>query len=157
MTAARLPQVGGDDGNWGAILNDYLAQAHASNGILKANAVGSEQIADEAITSTKIAVGAVGTAQLADSIDPAKIAGTALTLVDIAQSGTGVAGLDDDGDVTDASGAKIINWPGQISTSGPPQLALSPEGSYIGSRPQTSQTEHSPVGLAIVWRWVRVV
>lgn len=32
---ARLPTPGGDSGNWGAILNDYLAQAHKSDGTLK--------------------------------------------------------------------------------------------------------------------------
>jgi len=32
---ARLPQPGGDNGNWGDILNDYLSQAHNPNGSLK--------------------------------------------------------------------------------------------------------------------------
>ncbi|MBN9202035.1 MAG: SGNH/GDSL hydrolase family protein [Microbacterium chocolatum] len=32
---ARLPEVGGDKGNWGDILNDYLSQAHAGDGSLK--------------------------------------------------------------------------------------------------------------------------
>jgi hypothetical protein len=33
--AARLPTVGGDDGNWGTILNQYLQVAHNSDGTLK--------------------------------------------------------------------------------------------------------------------------
>jgi hypothetical protein len=32
---ARLPQPGGDSGNWGAILNDYLNQSHNTDGSLK--------------------------------------------------------------------------------------------------------------------------
>lgn len=32
---ARLPQPGGDAGNWGEILNDYLAQSHDATGRLK--------------------------------------------------------------------------------------------------------------------------
>lgn len=32
---ARLPTPGSDDGTWGTILNDYLAQAHNSDGSLK--------------------------------------------------------------------------------------------------------------------------
>lgn len=32
---ARLPTIGGDDGNWGTILNDYLSQAHNPDGTLK--------------------------------------------------------------------------------------------------------------------------
>ncbi len=32
---ARLPQVGGDTGNWGQVLNDFLSAAHKSDGSLK--------------------------------------------------------------------------------------------------------------------------
>jgi len=32
---ARLPQPGGDNGNWGQILNDYLTQSHNGDGTLK--------------------------------------------------------------------------------------------------------------------------
>src|SRR3989338_5196869 len=32
---ARLPKPGGDNGNWGDILNDYLSQAHETDGTLK--------------------------------------------------------------------------------------------------------------------------
>lgn len=34
---ARLPKVGGDEGNWGEILNDFLLQAHTNDGSLKAS------------------------------------------------------------------------------------------------------------------------
>lgn len=34
---ARFPTVGGDDGNWGTVLNDFLSQEHNSDGSLKAN------------------------------------------------------------------------------------------------------------------------
>lgn len=47
---ARLPQPGGDDGQWGAILNDFLSQAHADDG----------QIRDESVTVSKLS-GAGGT------------------------------------------------------------------------------------------------
>lgn len=36
---ARLPQPGGDSGQWGGILNDFLMQAHNSDGSLKSGAV----------------------------------------------------------------------------------------------------------------------
>lgn len=36
---ARLPQPGGDNGQWGGILNDFLLQAHNSDGTLKSSAV----------------------------------------------------------------------------------------------------------------------
>lgn len=31
---ARLPQPGGDAGNWGEILNEYLSQVHNTDGTL---------------------------------------------------------------------------------------------------------------------------
>jgi hypothetical protein len=36
---SRLPQPGGDDGNWGEILNDFLGVAHNADGSLKPTAV----------------------------------------------------------------------------------------------------------------------
>lgn len=36
---ARLPQPGGDSGQWGGILNDFLLAAHNSDGTLKSGAV----------------------------------------------------------------------------------------------------------------------
>lgn len=41
---ARLPYVGGDRDNWGAILNDYLSQAHDSTGALKSGSVTSDKL-----------------------------------------------------------------------------------------------------------------
>lgn len=38
---ARLPQPGGDDGNWGDILNDYLAVSHENDGTLKEGSIAS--------------------------------------------------------------------------------------------------------------------
>lgn len=35
----RLPQIGGDKGNWGEILNDFLSQSHNLDGSLKAASV----------------------------------------------------------------------------------------------------------------------
>jgi len=40
---SRLPVVGGDTGNWGTILNDYLLVSHAADGTLNANVVGATQ------------------------------------------------------------------------------------------------------------------
>jgi len=40
---ARLPVVGGDAGNWGTILNDYLQVSHASDGTLNSSVVGASQ------------------------------------------------------------------------------------------------------------------
>lgn len=47
---SRLPQPGSDEGTWGAILNDYLSVAHASDGTLKQEAIitGAQQVSQKA-------------------------------------------------------------------------------------------------------------
>lgn len=37
----RLPVPGGDSGNWGQILNEYLSVAHDANGALKQSAIAA--------------------------------------------------------------------------------------------------------------------
>lgn len=44
---ARLPQPGGDTGEWGQILNDYLSQAHSSDGSLKSGVITGDQLASD--------------------------------------------------------------------------------------------------------------
>lgn len=56
---ARLPQTGGDSGNWGTILNDYLLQAHDANGSLKQNTVGSAQLQTDSVKNDSIANGSI--------------------------------------------------------------------------------------------------
>lgn len=51
---ARLPQPGGDSGNWGSILNDYLVQSHKADGTLKDEAIGSAQLQDSSVTTRSI-------------------------------------------------------------------------------------------------------
>lgn len=49
---ARLPTPGGDDGTWGGVLNDYLAQSHNTDGTLKTAAVvaaGAERTANKGV------------------------------------------------------------------------------------------------------------
>ena len=62
---ARLPTPGGDNGNWGSILNDYLSESHKSDGKIKDNVVTNSAIAPDAITSTEIQDGTISEAQLA--------------------------------------------------------------------------------------------
>lgn len=64
---ARLPQPGGDNGNWGNLLNDYLLQAHEADGTIKANAVDSAAIQDNSISGSKLQDNTVTPAKLAVS------------------------------------------------------------------------------------------
>ncbi len=106
---ARLPTVGGDKGNWGDILNEYLAQSHAEDGALKTDTVGAPQLkpnsvtaaalADGQVTSAKIANGAVGADQIQDgAISTNQLADSSVTAVKLQDAGDadGIATLDGD-------------------------------------------------------------
>lgn len=58
---ARLPQPGGDTGTWGDILNDFLLQAHKTDGTLKSQVVDTVSLADAAITTGKLSTGTAPT------------------------------------------------------------------------------------------------
>ncbi len=51
---ARLPVPGSDDNIWGSILNDFLSQAHNSDGSLKAGVISGSAIADDTISEAKL-------------------------------------------------------------------------------------------------------
>lgn len=111
----RLPQVGGDNGNWGDILNEYLSQAHETTGTLKPNTVGSSQLQDGSIPAGKLTsatqaalVKAESSVQSVNAKFPTS-GNVTLTADDVAaipvtqkgQAG-GVAELDGDGKLTTA-------------------------------------------------------
>ncbi len=86
---ARLPQPGGDSGQWGAILNDYLSQSHDDEGSLKTGSVGATQLRQSSVTSFSLADGSVSTPKLADNaVTPAKL--------DALGTAHGIASLDED-------------------------------------------------------------
>lgn len=59
---ARLPIPGGDDGNWGQVLNDFLDISHASDGTLKSSAVTNAGAAsDSAVVHNTGAEAVAGT------------------------------------------------------------------------------------------------
>ena len=65
---ARLPQPGGDSGNWGQILNEFLTQTHKDDGTLKAGVVQASHIATDAVTATQIADKVITESQLSDAV-----------------------------------------------------------------------------------------
>lgn len=54
MSAARLPQVGGDQGNWGSILNEFLSQSLNNDGTLKGGIPQSKIQGLETALATKV-------------------------------------------------------------------------------------------------------
>jgi hypothetical protein len=94
----RLPIPGQDNGSWGSILNEFLAQAHEDSGALKPGIVGSTQIqsgaiqashlADNSIVASKFASGALNGA-VSDASTSSK--GTIQLAGDLAGTGTAAA------------------------------------------------------------------
>lgn len=127
---ARLPQVGGDEGSWGDVLNDYLSQAHTDSGALKNDTVGAGQlkpgavmapaIGDGQVTSSKIADGAIGTSQLADdAVTGAKLQG--------AGEPNGIATLDEDGKLPEGQVTTRLEQ-GQLAAAFGEYVSLLSEG-----------------------------
>lgn len=65
---ARLPQPGGDNGNWGDILNDYLATSHNTDGTLKNGSVTSTTLSSSAVKTTHMQDGNVTEAKLDSAV-----------------------------------------------------------------------------------------
>ena len=80
---ARLPQPGGDSGQWGEILNTYLDVAHKTDGSLKDGSVTNSTIANGAVTPAKLNSSGQPTAGQALTYD-----GTELTWATITASGS---------------------------------------------------------------------
>ncbi|MGE5312840.1 MAG: hypothetical protein ACM3MA_02440, partial [Acidobacteriota bacterium] len=65
---ARLPQPGGDSGSWGTVLNDFLLQAHKTDGALKDKSVSTSTIVSGAVTADLLADGAVSETKLTPTV-----------------------------------------------------------------------------------------
>lgn len=68
---SRLPTPGGDDGNWGDVLNDFLDQAHNADGTLK-----SAALPDGSITPAKLSQAYVPTSDKGAAGGVASLDGT---------------------------------------------------------------------------------
>lgn len=83
----RLPTPGGDDNQWGDILNDFLVKSHTSTGTLKPDTVGPTQLQDNSVTSSALAPNSINNASLADnSVTTPAIADTTVTKVKLSSS-----------------------------------------------------------------------
>lgn len=76
---SRLPTPGGDNGDWGNILNDFLSQTHNSDGSLKNGIVTAAQLAPNAVTSATLpdaTATSTGVVQLAGDLGGTAVAPT---------------------------------------------------------------------------------
>jgi hypothetical protein len=113
----RLPTPGGDDGTWGAILNDFLLQAHASDGQLKDNIVTASKLAAGAVTDSHIASGA--------TIDQSKINGLSAGLASKVNAST----LTTKGDLLGATAAAT---PARVGVGGNGQVLTADSAQATG-------------------------
>lgn len=154
---SRLPTVGGDDGSWGEVLNDFLDQAHNNDGTLKYNSVGAPQLKPNAVTSASISDGQVTTAKLADgAVGTAKIQDGAIgtdQLADAAVSssklvGAGAAGglatLDDDGLLPEAQ------VPARLS-EGELAATIATTNGYVLVASDTAPADTTRYGVPVLW------
>jgi hypothetical protein len=59
---ARLPQPGGDAGNWGAILNEYLSESLDATGKIKPGAISKSDVGLSNVDNTSDVAKPVSTA-----------------------------------------------------------------------------------------------
>jgi hypothetical protein len=137
---ARLPNPGGDDGDWGRILNQFLETVHKTDGSLKDNSVTTAAIAPGAVDETALAPtgGADNDLLVRDSASPSgmswkapsgggsvsdattsskgvvqlsgDIAGSATSVTVAKVNGVAVSGTPSAGQVLTASGAAAASW-----------------------------------------------
>jgi hypothetical protein len=107
--STRLPTPGGDNGDWGDILNAFLEVSHNSNGTLADNVVGTAQIQDAAVGSSQISFGAIDTNELADgAVTNAKLDSATQTAISSAISSSQLGA---------ANGIATLNSSSQITSS----------------------------------------
>lgn len=104
----RLPIPGLDAGNWGQILNDYLAQVHNADGSIKDNSIPETALASSVQTKINAVAGPQGATGAAGPQGPAGV-----------QGATGPAGAQGPAGVAGATGAAGSQGPaGAVGATG---------------------------------------
>lgn len=143
---ARLPNPGGDTGNWGSILNDYLSQSHNPDGTLKPiPETALDSNVQSKLNSGGGTIGATG---------PQGPAGTPGTI-----GATGATGISGTPGPTGATGPQGIQGiPGQIGATGAqgiqgftgPQGATGTPGMAGATGPAGAVGATGPKAVAVV-------
>lgn len=128
---ARLPIPGSDEGSWGEILNEYLLQAHASDGSLKPGTVTLASLAPSVQAQITSGVGATGPSGATGATGPMGATGST--------GPTGATGPSGSSGAVGATGPTGAN--GATGAAGPllpsiPQTVIVVNGSE--ARPSTS-------------------
>lgn len=136
---ARLPTPGGDDGNWGDILNDFLSVEHNGDGTLKDGGTLAEKVSTTGGGKEVIqSIASSGTAQTLNLVNANYFDITLDANCTISFSGA-TSGVVCSFTVVlhqDGSGNRTVNWPGTVTWLGSgsaPVLATGPGGTNIVS------------------------
>lgn len=137
---ARLPVVGGDDNDWGSVLNSFLAVAHNTDGTIQQSAIASsggvtavngKTPSNGVITLAAADVGAIVSSSMGAANGVATLNNT--TQVPLAQLGNGSVSA---GKVLTATSASAASWSSQ--TYGYPGATLLVAASNSTARAKSS-------------------
>ena len=113
---ARLPYVGGDSGNWGALLNDFLLESHSGDGTLKLDSVGAVQIKPSAVTNAAIASATITEDKLASAVQAKLNATVTIPVTSVAGKTGDVALTKTDVGLENVTNTSDVNKPISIAT-----------------------------------------
>lgn len=133
---ARLPQPGSDQGTWGDILNDYLSQAHNTDGSLKNDIVTEAQLAAPVVTKLNVVAGQQGATGPAGPSGPQGATGA-----------TGVAGTQGAVGATGATGLQGTAGPVGATGAAGPSGATGPAGTSVTITGAVANAAALPTGL----------
>lgn len=146
---ARLPQIGGDDGQWGSVLNDFLAVGHNTDGSIKGLPTGgsANQVLAKASNATNDtawvnppsgAVSSVNGQTGAVTLDADDISDTSTThKFTTAADAAKLAGIEANADVTDAANVAAA---GAVMTS-----------AALGYVDVVTGNETRPANARVIW------
>lgn len=130
---ARLPQPGGDEGQWGDILNEYLSQVHNTDGTLKDSVITESKLAAPVVTKLNSVAGATGATGAAGPQGATGSAGVAGATGAAGVAGaTGAAGPTGTAGATGATGPQGPAGSGATGATGP-EGATGPAGGATGA------------------------
>src|SRR5579864_7501911 len=93
---ARLPSVGGDDGNWGTILNQFLSVSHNADGTLQNSVLASSPLGAKRIYVDQYGADPTGATDSTAAFVAAQNAGGSGAYVLVLSVGTYVLGTSSD-------------------------------------------------------------